>query len=159
MLKPTFSEHFWFCQISGFKKEESSEKSTSFITFWLMLVWNIAVPLSWGLLKCNHFGGQQLHRIQDFIPHFHDSLTWPPAGKDLLLPVALLKPHPVPSPHGCGFVPKCHSARIRAVRLNSNHKVEEKVLLPSYTVALQGWRGLLCSGSLTLGLQQEPRLP
>lgn len=60
------------------------------------------------------------------VPHFHDSLTWPPAGKRLLLPVALLKSHPVPSPSGRGCLPKCHSAWIRAVGLSWSHEVEEE---------------------------------
>lgn len=34
-----------------------------------MLVWNSTVPLSWGLLKYNHFGGQQLNWSQ-FYPTF-----------------------------------------------------------------------------------------
>lgn len=53
-----------------------------------------------------------------------------------------MKPHPVLSPHGRGFVPKWHSARIRAVGLNSSHKIEGKVLLPSCHSGLAGMEGV-----------------
>lgn len=93
-----------------------------------------------------------------FIPHFHDCLTWPPAGNCLLLPVALLKPHPVLSPHGCGFALKCHSAGIRVVRLNSSHKVEEKVFLLSYHsgFARMEWAVFQLSNPQTSVVAQAP---
>ena len=79
-----------------------------------MLVSIIVVSLSWGWLNCDRFGGQQLHPSWDFIPNFHESLAWPPAGEHVLLPVVLLKSHPAPSPG------------IRAVGWNRSQKVEWK---------------------------------
>lgn len=68
-----------------------------------------------------------------FLSHI-SMILWPDLllGERLLLPVVLLKSHPVLSPRGCGCLPKCRSAWIRAVGLNWSHKVEEKnPILPS----------------------------
>lgn len=99
-----------------------------------------------------------------FIPHFHDSLTWPPAGERLLLPVVLLKSHPVLSPRGCGCLPKCRSAWIRAVGSNWSHKVEgKKTILPSLPQWPCKGGGILSCSSVTLrdirGCLSSPGVP
>lgn len=159
MLKPTFSEHFWFCQISGFKKEESSEKSTNFITFWLMLAWNIAVPLSWGLLKYDHFGGQQLHQSQDFYPTFPWLSDLTSCWEVLAFASGSVETTSCPESSWMWLCAEVPFSRDQGCGIQLKSREKKKSSFAPTSVALQGWRGLLCSRTPTVGLQQWPRLP
>lgn len=107
-----------------------------------MLVWNSAVPLSWGLLKYNHFGGQQLHQSQDFYPTFPCFSDLTSCWKGLAFASGSVETTSCPESSWMWLCAEVPFSKIRAVGLNSSHKVEEKVLVPSYHSGLARMDGV-----------------